>query len=264
MTLHGSCVGEVGQCFTQVEPGIVVGDECAFGIDVETRDYDVSFVLEIEAFDMDGVEEGLDVIRDVGARFFVEGIDNVFYCCLNFLPFPDGFDQVEDAVVVASGDVFDGEEEVWAGRVEFCYSEGDCLGGPNTSLGKGVDFFVGEVIDEKGGGGVSVASGFFRLDGGGDTDVVGLGDFSRGSEEFVADVAVSVEVVHLRTKGDGKEFPVGVVFPFYYEVDIYVVECGGGVGDVDFGHGGVSIFVERVTLGTFGRLGQGVAFFGSE
>lgn len=116
-----------------MEPSVVVRDESAFGIDIEAWYYDISFVFEVEAFDVDGVEEGLDVVRDVGAGFFVKGFDDVFDRRLDFFTFPDGFDHIEDAVVVAGGDVFDGKEEVWARGMEFCNAESDCLGGPNSS-----------------------------------------------------------------------------------------------------------------------------------
>jgi hypothetical protein len=53
-----------------VEPYIVIEDEAAIGVDIETRHFDVPFVSEVKAFDASGAEEGLDIVPDVGAGVF--------------------------------------------------------------------------------------------------------------------------------------------------------------------------------------------------
>ncbi len=51
------------------------------------------------------------------------------------------------------------------------------------------------------------------------------------------------------TEGDGKEFTSYELFPLAYEVKVYVLEGGGGVCIMDFGHNHVGVFVHGVVGG---------------
>ena len=61
----------------------------------------------------------------------------------------------------------------------------------------------------------------------------------------------------LIVKGDGQKFPARVSFPFCDKVNVNVVKGCGGVGIIDYRHGGRCVFVNGFTRGTFVVRGRG-------
>ncbi|KAF8270604.1 hypothetical protein EI94DRAFT_1698697 [Lactarius quietus] len=75
---------------------------------------------------------------------------------------------------------------------------------------------------------------------------LGLGDFCYGVEDPVLDEVMEFCFVASVTKGDDEELSSHKVFSLTYEVQVYVLKGGGGVGIMDFQHVGISIIVQRV------------------
>ena len=60
------------------------------------------------------------------------------------------------------------------------------------------------------------------------------------------------------TEGYDEELSSYEEFPFAYEVEVYVLEGGGGVGVMDLGHGRVSVVVQGVTHSVAARADGGM------
>ena len=58
------------------------------------------------------------------------------------------------------------------------------------------------------------------------------------------------------TEGDDEEFTSYETFPLTYEVKVYVLERGGGVCVMDFGHSSVGVVVQGVA-GSVAAFGVG-------
>lgn len=84
---------------------------------------------------------------------------------------------------------------------------------------------------------------------GGYSHILGVCYFSYGVEDPVLDGIVELWFVGSLTKGYDKEFPSFELFPFANEIEVDVLEGGGGVCVMDLRHVRVGVVVEWVANG---------------